>query len=271
MFTGSTATGRYRPPGGRAAHRRLGRARRQEPHDLDDADLDRAVDGAVRVVRQHRAALHLDRAHVRRGRSWTSSPRRSAHGRRPGVGAELRLRARGGLARLAGPAGHGHRATSRTPWPRAPACWPGQGPPRPGPAVLRAHRARRRHDGDDGLRGETFGPVVARLPGGVGRRGGGEGQRHRLRPQRQRVDAATSAGAGAIAPRLQAGTVNVNDGYAAWACIDAPMGGLEGLGPRAGATGGRALQVHRAPDHRPCARKRGRAPHRPDGRSFGLR
>jgi succinate-semialdehyde dehydrogenase/glutarate-semialdehyde dehydrogenase len=43
-----------------------------------------------------------------------------------------------------------------------------------------------------------------------------------------------------IAARLQAGTVNVNEGYAAaWGSIDAPMGGMKdsGLGRRHGATG----------------------------------
>jgi succinate-semialdehyde dehydrogenase/glutarate-semialdehyde dehydrogenase len=44
----------------------------------------------------------------------------------------------------------------------------------------------------------------------------------------------------AIARRLQAGTVNVNDGYAsAWASVDAPMGGMKasGLGRRHGREG----------------------------------
>jgi succinate-semialdehyde dehydrogenase/glutarate-semialdehyde dehydrogenase len=43
-----------------------------------------------------------------------------------------------------------------------------------------------------------------------------------------------------LAARLQAGTVNVNEGYAAaWGSIDAPMGGMKdsGLGRRHGATG----------------------------------
>jgi succinate-semialdehyde dehydrogenase/glutarate-semialdehyde dehydrogenase len=44
----------------------------------------------------------------------------------------------------------------------------------------------------------------------------------------------------ALASRLQAGTVNVNEGYvAAWGSIDAPMGGMKdsGLGRRHGASG----------------------------------
>jgi succinate-semialdehyde dehydrogenase/glutarate-semialdehyde dehydrogenase len=44
----------------------------------------------------------------------------------------------------------------------------------------------------------------------------------------------------ALATRLRAGTVNVNEGYAAaWASVDAPMGGMKasGLGRRHGAAG----------------------------------
>ncbi|OOK75746.1 aldehyde dehydrogenase family protein [Mycobacterium kansasii] len=44
----------------------------------------------------------------------------------------------------------------------------------------------------------------------------------------------------AVATRLQAGTVNINEGYAAaWASVDAPMGGMKasGLGRRHGAQG----------------------------------
>jgi succinate-semialdehyde dehydrogenase / glutarate-semialdehyde dehydrogenase len=43
-----------------------------------------------------------------------------------------------------------------------------------------------------------------------------------------------------VGSRLQAGTVNVNEGYiAAWASVDAPMGGMKasGLGRRHGAEG----------------------------------
>jgi len=43
-----------------------------------------------------------------------------------------------------------------------------------------------------------------------------------------------------IATRLQAGTININEGYiAAWGSVDAPMGGIKdsGMGRRHGATG----------------------------------
>ena len=61
----------------------------------------------------------------------------------------------------------------------------------------------------------------------------------RLRAELQRVDR-DDGRAGELATRLQAGTVNINEGYvAAWGSVDAPMGGMKdsGLGRRHGATG----------------------------------
>jgi succinate-semialdehyde dehydrogenase/glutarate-semialdehyde dehydrogenase len=90
----------------------------------------------------------------------------------------------------------------------------------------------------DLAREETFGPVVAL---------------HRVRDAEEAVARANDSSYGlnasvwsspergaAIAARLQAGTVNVNDGYgAAWASHDAPMGGMKdsGIGRRHGAEG----------------------------------
>ena len=86
---------------------------------------------------------------------------------------------------------------------------------------------------------ETFGPVVSLYPYAHRGRGGGTGERHGVRPQRQRVRPGPDAGR-AVAARLRAGTVNVNDGYAsAFGSTDAPMGGMgaSGLGRRHGAEG----------------------------------
>ena len=75
----------------------------------------------------------------------------------------------------------------------------------------------------------------------------------------------------ALATRLRAGTVNVNEGYAAaWASVDAPMGGMKasGLGRRHGADG--HPQVHRGRRPSPssgCCRSRRRAASR---RSCGV-
>ena len=57
----------------------------------------------------------------------------------------------------------------------------------------------------------------------------------------------------AIAERLLAGTVNVNDGYAsAWGSLDAPMGGMKasGIGRRHGAEGSSSTP---SPARSPCA------------------
>ena len=87
-------------------------------------------------------------------------------------------------------------------------------------------------------RAETFGPVVAV---------------HRVRDEHEAIALAndsdyglnasvwsTAAHGAAVATRLRAGTVNVNDGYAAaWASHDAPMGGMKdsGVGRRHGREG----------------------------------
>ena len=65
-----------------------------------------------------------------------------------------------------------------------------------------------------------------------------------------------------VGARLHAGTVNINEGYAAaWGSIDAPMGGVgeSGLGPAARHRG--PAQVHRGADARPPAADE----HRPAG------
>ncbi len=88
-------------------------------------------------------------------------------------------------------------------------------------------------------REETFGPVAAvyrcdSVDEMVDAR-----QRHELRPERQRLGGSARAGR-AVAARLQAGTVNVNEAYAAaWGSADAPMGGFKesGMGRRHGAQG----------------------------------
>ncbi len=66
----------------------------------------------------------------------------------------------------------------------------------------------------------------------------------------------TAAGR-AIAARIRAGNVNVNEAYgSAWGSTSAPMGGMKasGLGRRHGVEG--MLQVHRVPDRRRAARHR---------------
>ena len=86
---------------------------------------------------------------------------------------------------------------------------------------------------------ETFGPVVA-----VSRFGSEDEAIERVNDSRYGLNCSlwtrdVSRGR-ALATRVKAGTVNVNEGYiAAWGSVDAPMGGMKdsGLGRRHGGEG----------------------------------
>ena len=107
---------------------------------------------------------------------------------------------------------------------------------------------------------ETFGPVVTHLPLRRRRRGRRAGQRLRLRPQRVGVDRRTRERGAEVARRVQAGTVNVNESYAAaWASDRRPDGRLQGLGPRPAPRPRGHLEVHRGADHRDPAPDAGHA------------
>jgi succinate-semialdehyde dehydrogenase/glutarate-semialdehyde dehydrogenase len=115
------------------------------------------------------------------------------------------------------------------------------GKPRPdlGPYFYEPTLLAKVEDGMSLFRDETFGPVVAMS---------------RFSSEEEVVQRANNSDFGLnfslwtrdlsrgreIGSRLQAGTVNVNEGYiAAWASVDAPMGGMKasGLGRRHGAEG----------------------------------
>lgn len=112
-------------------------------------------------------------------------------------------------------------------------------PPGHRPAVLRADGAERRDAGNGRLRRGDVRPGRQRVP---------------VRGDEQAVRSANASAYGLnasvwtrdpargvrVARRIEAGTVNVNDGYAAaWASVGAPMGGWKasGLGRRHGADG----------------------------------
>ncbi len=84
---------------------------------------------------------------------------------------------------------------------------------------------------------ETFGPVVSIYRVGSDDEAVERANDDPLRAQRQRVEPVRPDGAGTWRPACGAGTVNVNEAYAAaWGSIDAPMGGMgdSGMGRRHG-------------------------------------
>ena len=86
---------------------------------------------------------------------------------------------------------------------------------------------------------ETFGPTLPIMK--VARRRGGDppGQRLALRPRRRRCSPRTSARGEAVARRIEAGAVCVNDAMINYVALELPMGGWKasGLGSRHGAGG----------------------------------
>ena len=244
MFTGLHRHRAHgRPPGRRAPHRHVGRAGRQERHGRHRRRRPRpgGRGRGGRLLRQHRPALHLDRAPLRRRadrrrlHSTPSAPAppsctlgaEQAYG--PEVGAlasqdqldKVRAHVDDAVAKGARVvAGGRHR--------------PDVGELFYEPTVLAGVTP------DMALyREETFGPVVAVYP--VASDDEAVAQ---VNDTEYGLNASVYCGdtdrGKAIAERIRAGTVNVNDGYSsAWASLDAPMGGMKasGLGRRHGREG----------------------------------
>ena len=211
-----------------------------------DADLDRArSQGAVRAcfssagqlcISVERLLVHEDVADEFLARVRAPRVRAMRLGAGPG------LRRRHGQPLLRGPAGAGHRPRRGRPRPRAPRCSPAAAP---APTSARYFYEPTVLDGVTAAmalprRGDVRAGRVG-LPGPRRRRGRRAGQRHRLRPQRLRSGPATRARGRRLAARIQAGTVNVNEGYAAaWGSVAAPMGGMKSSGLSAAGTAPRA-------------------------------
>ena len=205
---------------------------------LEDADLGRAVEGAERALFSNAGQLciSIERLYVHESIAdeFTRAARRARCAAMK-LGAGARLRRRHGLADLASPSSRRSRAHVEDAVAKGARCSPAASArPDLGPyfyeptllgSVARGHDAVPRRDVRAGRRG------LALRRRGRGRRAR---QRQRLRAELQRSGRATRARGRALATRLRAGTVNVNEGYAAaWASVDAPMGGMKasGLGP----------------------------------------
>ena len=219
-----------------------------------DADLPRAVRGRrPRLLLLGRAAVHLGRAAATSTRTSPRSSSRAFVARHPGAAAGRRpgLRRRHGLPVLRGPAGAGHARTSRTPAARArgssPAAgtaptsapsstsrpsWPTSPPPWPAATRRRSGRSCR-STASAATRRPSPWPTTA-TTASTPRSGPGTRARGRR-----------------LAAAVQAGTVNVNDGYAAaWAQHRRADGRDEELGAVAAARRRGHPQVHRVPDRR---------------------
>jgi len=243
MFTGSTATGRE--VAAAAARRLVGFSLELGGKNpmvvFEDADLDRAVEGAVRACFSSAGQLCMsaERLYVHGAVYGEFLSRFAERAGRVRLGAGLHygfemgsLISAGQLERVSSHVGEAvERGAEVLAGGRA---RPDIGPYFYEPTVLRGV--------DEGARlfsQETFGPVVSVFP-------------FRTPEEAVRLANATPYGLNAsvwtrdlrrgaeVARRIEAGTVNINEAYApAWASTDAPMGGFKdsGLGRRHGEEG----------------------------------
>ena len=244
MFTGSTATGRTVAE--QAGRRLIGASMELGGKNamivLADADLARATEGAERALFSNAGQLciSIERLFVHESIADELTRRLAERVRGMRLGPELDYGpAMGSLisqAQLDTVRSHVDDAVGKG----ARVLAGGRARPDLGPYFFEPTVLEGAEEGMTLFRDETFGPVAVRGALRLRRRGGRARQRLRLRPQLQRLDARRARRGHALATRLRAGTVNVNEGYAAaWASVDAPMGGMKasGLGRRHGAEG----------------------------------
>ena len=106
--------------------------------------------------------------------------------------------------------------------------------------LLPAHRARPSVDHSMRImREETFGPVLPIMAVRFPRRGDPPGQRQRLRPHRQRLDARARRPRAGSSSELAAGVVTINDCVSSFGEPTAPWGGIKqsGIGRTHGLAG----------------------------------
>lgn len=167
MFTGSTATGRWMA--GRAGQRLIGCSLELGGKNallvLDDADLDRAAEGAVRAcfASSGQLCISMERIYVPAARERVSGSV-PGPGHRDAPGFELRRRPGHGLAHHPSPTGRGHRARAGRPRPRRHGADRRPSAPRPGTVVLRTDGAVRGDRPDVVLRRRDLRPRRLGVP-----------------------------------------------------------------------------------------------------------
>ncbi|MEN8375303.1 MAG: succinic semialdehyde dehydrogenase [Gemmatimonadota bacterium] len=243
MFTGSTATGREvaRRAAGRLIGMTLELGGKNAMVVLEDADLDRAVHGALRgcFANAGQLCISLERIYVHR--ALYDDMRRALAGAvpnlvvRPGLDYEADVGSLLSATQLDKTRAHVEDATSRG----AGVLVGGRRRPDLGPFFHEPTVLERVPEGAAARHEETFGPVAA------------------LYPVADEAEALARTNEGSygfnasvwtrdlargrrFAARVRAGTVNLNEGYAAaWGSVDAPMGGMgaSGVGRRHGDEG----------------------------------
>ncbi|ACV79259.1 succinic semialdehyde dehydrogenase [Nakamurella multipartita] len=243
MFTGSTETGRWMAS--RAGQRLIGSSLELGGKNalllLDDADLDRAAAGAARAcfASSGQLCISMERIYLPVSRQQAFLDRfldrvgamrlGSSYDYEPDMGS-LTTAAQLDTVTAHVADARAHGATVLT---------GGRARPDLGPLFYEPTVLSGVTDQMMCFAGETFGPVVAvypyqNLPDAI------ESANATPYGLNASVWTGNPARGRAVAARLHAGTVNVNDGYAAaWASLDAPMGGMgdSGLGRRHGAEG----------------------------------